>query len=118
MDTFSIYNDVNNQINTETKPSSNVLRAGAMVFGMSIMLSSARIANQNQMPNQKLFAGASSVTGNSSQTYRHGTFSPQGIYSNIVRNNYSERYKNIVQSAWFQTAYRDKSLGEIVGIEA
>ena len=109
MDTlsFSGYtsNNSDNHLTTEIKTSNNAVKAGVLALGI--------ILSSNQMPVDSTF-----ITSNTSfLTCIDGTISARGVYSNISRYNYAERYKVIARSEWFRNAYKNKSLGEIVGID-
>ena len=109
MDTLSVSryasNNYDNHLTTEIKTSSNAVKAGILALGI--------ILSSNQMPVNPVF-----VTSNTSLLTRiDGSISARGVYSNINRQNYAERYKAIARSEWFQNAYENKSLGEVVGID-
>jgi hypothetical protein len=105
MDTFSVSNNLDNYINTEIKTPSNIVKTGILALG--IFLSS------NQMPTTPF-----NITSNTLILTRiDGSLLTNGVYSNIARHNYSERYRIIAKSEWFQKAYKNKSLGEIIGVD-
>jgi hypothetical protein len=105
MDTFSALNNQKAYVSTETKPHSNT--AGWSVLALSLLLSS------NQMP--KPLSNKTDSISIAART--DGSFITEGVYSNRVGYNYSERYKIITESEWFQKAYKNKSLGEIIGVD-
>jgi hypothetical protein len=109
MNTFSNLSNVNNSINTEVKTSSNTIKkgvmAGAMVLGLIL-------------PSNQMYADKSYSTSNIRLLLQaDGSFSTNGGYSNIHKHNYTERYQAIAKSEWFLNAYKNRSLGEIVGID-
>jgi hypothetical protein len=105
MDTSILSNNFDSQrISTETKPH-NELKISMVALGL--------VLSNNQMPINSI-----NVTSNIiMRSCIDGSFSTNGVYSNIARYNYAERYRIIAQSAWFEKAYKNKSLGEIIGIE-
>jgi hypothetical protein len=103
MDTFSVSTNLDSYIGTEIKTSSNMIKASAL----GIILSS------NQMPTTPFNITANTLI----LTCVDGSLLTNGVYSNISRHNYAERYRIITDSEWFQKAYKDKSLGEIIGID-
>jgi hypothetical protein len=50
-------------------------------------------------------------------SYIDGSLAKNGVYSNIAKYNYAERYRLMAQAEWFKKAYKNKSLGEVIGIE-
>jgi hypothetical protein len=106
MDTFSGFNNASDSVNTGIRTTSNKMKAGIVALGI--------ILSSNQM-----LVDTANVTSNTSMLTRiDGSFSTRGVYSNIYRHNYADRYRAITKSEWFQSAYKNKSLGEIVGIDA
>jgi hypothetical protein len=90
---------------TEIKTPSNMLKVSALALGV--------ILSSNQMPTTSV-----NITANTSILTRiDGSLLTNGVYSNISRYNYAERYRIITESEWFQKAYKNKSLGEIIGID-
>jgi hypothetical protein len=105
MDTFSVSNNLDNYAGTEIRTPSNTVKVSILALG--ILLSS------NQTPT----ASFNKTANISVLTRIDGSLLTNGVYSNIARHNYSERYRIITESEWFQKAYKNKSLGEIVGID-
>jgi hypothetical protein len=105
MDTFSVPNNLGNYTGTETKTPNNKIKAGVLAFGI--------ILSSNQMPTTPINITANTLI----LTCIDGSLLTNGVYSNISRHNYAERYKIITESEWFQKAYKNKSLGEIIGID-
>jgi hypothetical protein len=107
MDTVSVSVSANleSYISTEIKMPSNIIKAGTLALGI--------ILSSNQMP-----ASPVNVTANTLiSACIDGSLLKNGVYSNVRRHNYAERYKIITESEWFQKAYKDKSLGQIIGID-
>jgi len=105
MDTSIISNNINNSINTEIKTTSNGVKASMLALGVFLSSNQMLINSIHITSNTFLFSCVD------------GSFSTNGVYSNISRHNYAERYRVIANSQWFQKAYKNKSLGEIVGID-
>ena len=103
MDNFLTSNRLPDQSDTGIKTSSNVLKASVVALGI--------ILSSNQVPTID-----SHITSTISQdTYIDGTFSTKGVHN--IRYSYAERYKQIAKTSWFQDAYKNRSLGEITGLE-
>jgi len=105
MDTSVNSNNMDNSTNTEIRTTSNVIKASMLAFG--VFLSS------NQMLTKPIYITSNTLLFSCVD----GSFSTNGVYSNINKYNYAERYKSIAKSDWFQNAYKNKSLGEIVEID-
>ena len=112
-DTSIASNNVISNTNTEIKATGNVIKAGVAALGM-ILSSNQMPAYSGDMTNNIPLLRYSLLPYNGSFP-AHGTY--PGVYSNISRRNYAERYSIIAESEWFNKAYKNKSLGEIVGID-
>jgi hypothetical protein len=112
MDTSVTYTDFisnniqNQRTSTEIKSRSNVLKVGVVALGLAL--------SSNQMQTNSIQITSSTLL----LSCIDGSFSTNGVYSNRSRYNYAERYRIIAQSEWFKKAYKNKSIGEIIGIEA
>jgi hypothetical protein len=105
MDMFSVSNKLDCYTGTEIKISNNRVKVSVLALGI--------ILSSNQIPTNPINITASI----SILTRIDGSLFANGVYSNISRHNYAERYRIITESEWFQKAYKNKSLGEIIGID-
>jgi hypothetical protein len=106
MDTSSASHNLDNNTGTEIKTLNNTIKASVLALG--VILSSNQMSATPPVNRTENISILSRIDG---------LLFTNGAYSNITRHNYAERYRIIAESDWFQKAYKNKSIGEIIGID-